>query len=60
MAPLAEILSPKVLARYTDKETQFLAAEPRETVQKREYLQNMKKMLEDGQEAFAVAMGEHL
>ena len=58
MAPLADILSPRHPAGYTDKEIQFLAAEPPEAVRMREYLLGRKKMLEEGLEAFKVALGE--
>ena len=57
---LADILSPKIAAAYSEKEIHFLAAEPPEATQMREHLTNKKKMLEDGLEAFAVAMGQHV
>jgi hypothetical protein len=36
VAPLAEMVFPLVMARYTDKEIQYLAAEAIETIQMRE------------------------
>jgi hypothetical protein len=57
VAPLADIMSPLVMARYTDKEIQYLAAEATQTVQKREYLESKTKMLQEGQDAFRAAMG---
>ena len=60
LASLAEILSPNVLACYVDREIQFLAAESSDVAQTREYLKNKKTMLEEGQDAFVVAMEEHV
>jgi hypothetical protein len=48
------------MAQYSDQEIRFLAAEPAETMQIREHLESKKKMLEDGQDAFRVAMGQHI
>jgi len=59
IASLAEILSPTVAVRYSDKEVCFLAGESSEVVQMREHLQSKKKMLEAGQEAFRNAVGQH-
>ncbi|PGH13825.1 hypothetical protein AJ79_03393 [Helicocarpus griseus UAMH5409] len=58
VAPLAEVFSPRVLARYSDKEISFLASEPPETVRMREHLESRCKMFEEGQDAFCVAMGQ--
>lgn len=56
--PLAQIVSPMVMARFTDKEIQFFAAEAPEAVKMREHLENKKKMLQEGQQAFRAAMGQ--
>lgn len=58
VAPLAEILSAMVMANFTDEEIQYVAAEPEEVVSRREHLEGQKTMLEQGQEAFRIAMGK--
>ncbi|KMU74570.1 interferon-induced GTP-binding protein Mx [Coccidioides immitis RMSCC 3703] len=58
IAPLASIFSPKVLACYSDKQVHFLASESPKVVELREHLENKNKMLEGGQEAFRMAMGQ--
>ncbi|PGH20399.1 hypothetical protein AJ80_03544 [Polytolypa hystricis UAMH7299] len=60
VAPLTEVFSPRVLARYSDKEIQFLASEPPEIVQMREHLESRSKMLETGQNAFCMVMGQSM
>ncbi|RDI85785.1 hypothetical protein Vi05172_g4091 [Venturia inaequalis] len=57
LSPLADILSPTVMARYSDTEIQSIAAEPVEAMQMRAHLEGKKKMFEDGQDAFCAAMG---
>jgi len=57
IASLAEILSPTVAARYSDKEVCVIAAGSSEVVQMREHLQSKKKILETGQEDFCNAVG---
>ncbi|KAI2083693.1 hypothetical protein LOZ36_005476 [Ophidiomyces ophidiicola] len=58
VAPLAGVFSPRVLACYSDKEINFLAAESAEVVQLRQHLENKYGMLQQGQEAFRMAMGQ--
>ncbi|OJD20567.1 hypothetical protein ACJ73_08097 [Blastomyces percursus] len=60
VSPLAEVFSPKVLARYSDKEIHLLASERPEVVQMREHLESRCKMLKDGQDAFNTAMGQSI
>lgn len=56
--PLANtILSPIVIAGLTDEEVSYIAAEPSDVTQKRNFLEVRKKMLEDGQDTFRRAMG---
>jgi hypothetical protein len=57
VAPLADIMSPLVMARYTDKEIHFLAAEPTQTVKMREYLESKKDMLQEERDAFRATTG---
>ncbi|KAF2464907.1 dynamin family protein-like protein [Lindgomyces ingoldianus] len=52
-----KILSPLVVHQLTDKEIEFIAAEPPETTQQRNHLENRKAMLEKGIETFREAMG---
>ncbi|OJD12942.1 hypothetical protein ACJ73_09273 [Blastomyces percursus] len=58
IAPLAEAFSPKVFARYSDRDVHFLASESAESMRKRGQLESKLKMLEEGQHAFRLAMGE--
>jgi hypothetical protein len=55
LAPLVEILSPKSIAGYTDEKVHNIAAEPFEIRQLRGHLENKRKILEDGEEAFQAA-----
>ena len=48
LSPLADILSPMVMAQYSDTEIQFVAAEPSDARQLRVHLKSKKKVLEDG------------
>ncbi|KAM5465039.1 hypothetical protein MauCBS54593_006672 [Microsporum audouinii] len=58
VAPLIDVFAPRVLARYSDKQIKFLASETPETVRLREHLENRSKILNEGQEAFYMAMGQ--
>jgi hypothetical protein len=60
IAPLAEVFSSKMLARYEDKKIHFLASEPPEIVQMREHLESRYKMLEEGQELFRIVIDESI
>jgi hypothetical protein len=51
------ILSPLVVTQMTDKEIEFVAAEPPEVTQQRAFLEARKTMLEKGLETFREAMG---
>jgi hypothetical protein len=51
------ILSPLVVTQMTDKEVEFVAAEPPEVTQQRVFLEVRKTMLEKGLETFREAMG---
>jgi hypothetical protein len=56
--PLPEIiLSPLVVTQMTEKEIEFVAAEPPEITQQRLHLHSRKNMLEKGLETFREAMG---
>ncbi|KAF2798534.1 hypothetical protein K505DRAFT_371665 [Melanomma pulvis-pyrius CBS 109.77] len=56
--PLPDIiLSPLVVASLTDKEIEFVAAEPPDITQQRAFLDNRKAMLEKGLDTFREAMG---
>jgi hypothetical protein len=56
--PLPEmILSPLVVTQMTEKEVEFVAAEPPETMQQRSHLESRKIMLQNGLETFREAMG---
>lgn len=56
--PLPDIiLSPLVVAKFTDKEMEFVAAEPPEVTQQRAFLESRKQMLEAGMDTFRQAMG---
>ncbi|CAN9170146.1 unnamed protein product [Alternaria alternata] len=56
--PLSDIiLSPLVVTQMTEKEIEFVAAEPPETTQQRLHLESRKSMLEKGLETFREAMG---
>jgi hypothetical protein len=57
VAPLADMLSPVVMARYTDQEIRYLAAEAPRSAQLREHLEGKLKMLREGQDAFCAAVG---
>jgi hypothetical protein len=51
------ILSPLVVVEMTEKEIQFVAAEPPEITQQRAFLEARKVMLEKGLDTFREAMG---
>ena len=51
------ILSPLVVTQMTEKEIEFVAAEPPEITQQRLHLESRKNMLEKGLETFREAMG---
>ncbi len=56
--PLPDIiLSPLVVTQMTEKEIEFVAAEPPEIMQQRLHLDSRKNMLEKGLETFREAMG---
>jgi hypothetical protein len=56
--PLPEmIFSPLIVTEMTEKEVEFVAAEPPEISQQRTFLEARKVMLEKGLEAFREAMG---
>jgi hypothetical protein len=56
--PLPEmILSPLVVTQMTEKEVEFVAAEPPEIMQQRSHLESPKIMLQNGLETFREAMG---
>ncbi|KAF2116621.1 P-loop containing nucleoside triphosphate hydrolase protein [Lophiotrema nucula] len=56
--PLPDIvLSPLVVAQLSDDEIQFVAAEPAEITQQRDFLENRMGMLEKGLDTFREAMG---
>jgi hypothetical protein len=56
--PLAEkILSPTVVQGLADNEIAFIAAEPPETTAQRRFLEERKRMLEEGAKYFQEAMG---
>jgi hypothetical protein len=57
VAPLSEVFSPIVLARYNDQEIHFLASEQPEMIQMRENLESKAKMLQECQKAFRIALG---
>ncbi|KAJ5042661.1 dynamin family protein-like protein [Bipolaris maydis] len=58
VAPLPDIiLSPLVVTQMTEKEVEFVAAEPPEITQQRLHLESRKSMLEKGLETFREAMG---
>jgi hypothetical protein len=50
------ILSPVIVSQMTEKEINYVAAEARETTQRRQTLEDRQKMLEKGLEAFRGAM----
>jgi hypothetical protein len=52
-----QILSPYVVAKMTDGEVSYVAAEPPEVVQQRAFLDQRKAMLEKGLQTFREAMG---
>ncbi|CAI6342334.1 unnamed protein product [Periconia digitata] len=56
LAPLAEILSPRSIAGYTEEKIQSIASEPFEIRQLRAHLESKKKMLEEGADAFQAAV----
>jgi hypothetical protein len=56
LAPLAETLSPKSVAEYTDEKVQSIASEPLEVRQLRTHLESKRRMLEEGAEAFHAAV----
>ncbi|OAL71777.1 hypothetical protein A7D00_3807 [Trichophyton violaceum] len=58
VAPLTEVFAPRVLARYSDKQIHFLAAETVDVIRRREHLESRAKILKEGQEAFYIAMGQ--
>ena len=51
------ILSPLVVTQMTEKEIDFVAAEPPEVTQQRKFLETRKTMLEKGLDTFREAMG---
>lgn len=56
--PLPEIiLSPVIVSQMSEREVQFVAAEPEEVTQQRQHLEARKVMLEKGLETFREAMG---
>jgi CRISPR/Cas system-associated protein Csm6 len=56
--PLPEmIFSPLIVTEMTEKEVEFVAAEPAEISQQRTFLEARKVMLEKGLETFREAMG---
>lgn len=56
--PLTErILSPTVVQGLTDEEIAFIAAEPPETIAHRAFLEERKRMLNEGFKFFQEAMG---
>jgi hypothetical protein len=56
--PLPDILnSPLIISQLTDKQVEFIAAEPAEITQQRAFLENRKAMLEKGMDTFREAMG---
>jgi hypothetical protein len=56
--PLPEmIFSPLIVTEMTEKEVEFVAAEPPEISQQRTFLEARKVMLEKGLETFREAMG---
>lgn len=56
--PLPDIiLSPLVVTQMTEKEIEFVAAEPPEITQQRAHLESRKDMLEKGLDTFREAMG---
>jgi hypothetical protein len=57
VAPLAGILSPVVMARYTEEEIISISAEKEEFVEMRAQLQSKLRTLEEGDEAFSFATG---
>lgn len=57
LAPLVDVLSLRLIARYTDEKVQAIAAELPEVRQLRAHLENRRKMLEEGEMAFYVAIG---
>jgi hypothetical protein len=57
VANLPNILSPIIMAHFTDKDIQYLAGELQNVTQLREHLLGKKDMLEEGQNAFNSAMG---
>jgi hypothetical protein len=50
-------LSPIVVTEMSEKEIEFVAAEPPEVTQQRAFLETRKGMLEKGLETFREAMG---
>ncbi|RMZ71036.1 dynamin family [Pyrenophora seminiperda CCB06] len=58
VAPLPDIiLSPLVVTEMTDKQVEYVAAEPAEVSQQRSHLESKKFMLEKGLDTFREAMG---
>ncbi|KAF2689294.1 hypothetical protein K458DRAFT_126151 [Lentithecium fluviatile CBS 122367] len=58
VGPLPDtVLSPLVVTQMTEKEINFVAAEPPEVTQQRMFLESRKAMLEKGLETFREAMG---
>lgn len=51
------ILSPLVVTQFTDKEVNFIAAEPPELTQQRTFLESRKVMLQKGLDTFREVMG---
>ncbi|ORY18850.1 P-loop containing nucleoside triphosphate hydrolase protein [Clohesyomyces aquaticus] len=56
--PLPDIiLSPVVVTGFTDTEVEYIAAEPPETTQQRNYLESRRALLEDGMNTFRQTIG---
>jgi hypothetical protein len=60
VSPLADVLSPNTSARYSEKDIQYIAMEPLDAVQFRQSLLSKMKILEDGQDAFSIAMNHNI
>jgi hypothetical protein len=57
IAPLPEILAPKIMMAMDDEAIAYLAKEPDEMATRRAHLESQMEMFERGQEAFRRAMG---
>jgi hypothetical protein len=54
---LADVVSPRVVADYSDAELRIIASEPEESLQMRDHLEDRMKILKEGQDAFEEALG---